>query len=175
MATKTKTAKKTKTATKGKTAPAAKKTTAKKIVAKKTVSPKTATVKKAVPAPKQKSPKTETIYEPIRRKLIKQRGLILAEAEITMTNLPEQTIFPDLGDQASVETDRNFELRLRGREQRLLKKIDEALERIEKDTFGICESCGDTIGLKRLEARPVTTMCINCKTEQEADEKMKGD
>jgi DnaK suppressor protein len=81
--------------------------------------------------------------------------------------------FPDLTDQASVETDQNFTLRLREREQKLLKKIDEALERIANGTFGICESCGEEISLKRLEARPVTTLCIECKTRQEADEKIR--
>jgi DnaK suppressor protein len=55
----------------------------------------------------------------------------------------------------------------------LLKKIDEALERINNGTFGICESCGEEISLKRLEARPVTTLCIDCKTRQEADEKIR--
>jgi DnaK suppressor protein len=80
---------------------------------------------------------------------------------------------PDLGDQASAETDRNFMLRLRGREQRLLKKIDEAIDRIENNIFGICEDCGEEVDIKRLEARPVTTMCIDCKTLQEEEEKFR--
>ena len=91
-----------------------------------------------------------------------------------MDSLPEQTIFPDLGDQASVETDMNFLLRLRGREQRLLKKIELAIEKIDTGTFGICEVCGEDIDVKRLDARPVTTMCITCKTEQEEEEKLAG-
>jgi len=91
-----------------------------------------------------------------------------------MNAMPEQTIFPDLGDQASVECDMSFMLRLRGREQRLLKKIDEALSRIEEGTFGICDVCGEEIDINRLIARPVTTMCIHCKTEQEAEEKIMG-
>jgi DnaK suppressor protein len=91
-----------------------------------------------------------------------------------MNSLPDQTIFPDLGDQATAETDRNFMLRLRGREQRLLKKIDDALERIDSGVFGICEVCGEEIHIKRLEARPVTTMCIDCKTAQEEEEKLMG-
>jgi len=62
-------------------------------------------------------------------------------------------------------------LRLRGREQKLLKKIDEAIVRIDEGSYGICESCGGQISLKRLEARPVTTLCIECKTEQEENEK----
>ena len=75
-----------------------------------------------------------------------------------------------MGDQASAESDRSFILRLRGREQRYIRKIDEAVERIEKGTYGICESCGEPIGVKRLEARPVTTLCIECKTRQEEEE-----
>src|SRR5574341_2493431 len=80
---------------------------------------------------------------------------------------------PDLGDQASAVTDQNFMLRLKEREQKLLKKIDEALDRMASGTFGICESCGGEIGIKRLKARPVTTLCIECKTKQEEDEKVR--
>ena len=102
----------------------------------------------------------------IKLNLLKQKTSLLDEAEIALNELPGQTIFPDLGDQASAETDRNFMLRLRGREQRLLKKIEEAIDRIDAGTFGICEDCGKEIGIKRLEARPVTSMCIECKTLQ---------
>jgi DnaK suppressor protein len=87
--------------------------------------------------------------------------------------LPDETLFPELGDQASAEIDRNFTLRLRDRERKLLKKIEEALEQIDSGTYGICEICGQEISLKRLEARPVTTMCIDCKTEQEEEEKLR--
>jgi DnaK suppressor protein len=80
---------------------------------------------------------------------------------------------PDLGDQASAVTDQNFMLRLKEREQKLLKKIDETLDRMTSGTFGICESCGGEIGIKRLKARPVTTLCIECKTKQEEDEKVR--
>jgi DnaK suppressor protein len=64
-------------------------------------------------------------------------------------------------------------LRLKEREQKLLKKIDETLDRMTSGTFGICESCGGEIGIKRLKARPVTTLCIECKTKQEEDEKVR--
>lgn len=80
---------------------------------------------------------------------------------------------PDLGDQASAVTDQNFMLRLKEREQKLLKKIDEALDRMTNGTFGVCESCGGEIAIKRLKARPVTTLCIECKTKQEEDEKVR--
>lgn len=110
----------------------------------------------------------------IRKKLVEQRKALLSEAEEALNSLPGQTIFPDLGDQASAEIDRNFMLRLRGREQKLLKKIEAAIEKIDNGTFGICEVCGQEIDIKRLEARPVTTMCIECKTEQEEEEKLRG-
>lgn len=109
----------------------------------------------------------------IKMKLLKQRESLLNEAESALNELPGQMIFPDLGDQASAETDRSFMLRLRSREQRLLKKIDEAIERIDEGTFGICDDCGEEIDIKRLEARPVTTMCIECKTLQEEEEKLR--
>lgn len=110
-------------------------------------------------------------FQKIKGILLKQKTALLSEAEVALNELPGQTSFPDMGDQASAETDTNFMLRLRGREQRLLKKIEEALERIDNNTFGICDDCGLEIDVKRLEARPVTTMCIECKMHQEEDEK----
>jgi DnaK suppressor protein len=89
-----------------------------------------------------------------------------------MTNLKDN--FPDPTDRASLETDRNFLLRIRDRERKLIEKIKEALERIDNGTFGICEVCGKEIGEERLKARPVTTQCIDCKKKQEAREKAKG-
>jgi DnaK suppressor protein len=79
--------------------------------------------------------------------------------------------FPDPTDRASWESDRNFLLRIRERERKLITKIREALTRIEEGNFGVCERCGEEISDKRLEARPVTTLCINCKQEQENLEK----
>ena len=79
--------------------------------------------------------------------------------------------FPDPTDRASAESDRNFELRIRDRERKLLTKITQAVERLEDDSYGICDACGEDIGEARLEARPVTTMCIECKTKQEDFEK----
>ncbi len=82
--------------------------------------------------------------------------------------------FPDPTDRASLEADRNFELRLRDREYRLAKKIEKALQRIDDGIFGICESCSKEIGYERLQARPVTTQCIDCKIKTEALEKSLG-
>lgn len=89
-----------------------------------------------------------------------------------MTNSKEN--FPDPTDRAALETDRNFLLRIRDRERKLIEKIKDALERIDNSTFGICEVCGRGIGEERLRARPVTTRCIDCKKKQEAREKAKG-
>jgi DnaK suppressor protein len=109
----------------------------------------------------------------IKKNLLQQKEEIILDADSTRSTLPDETMFPELGDQASAEIDRNFTLRLRDRERKLLKKIDEALEKIENGTYGICDTCGQEIGIKRLEARPVTTMCIDCKTEQEEEEKFR--
>lgn len=114
----------------------------------------------------------KTIRE-IKKKLIAQRKALLAGALEALNELPGQTVFPDLGDQASAEIDRSFMLRLRGRERKLLKKIEDAIERIHQGVFGICDRCGEEIDIRRLEARPVTTMCIECKTQQEDEERFR--
>jgi len=101
---------------------------------------------------------------------------LLSEAEKTvseMTNGKEN--YPDPNDRASLESDRNFELRIRDRERKLIAKMREAIQRIDDGTYGICASCGCDISEKRLIARPVTTQCIECKTKQEKLEKMKGE
>ena len=97
---------------------------------------------------------------------------LLQEAEKTLSDMTvNNDNYPDPTDRASAESDRNFELRIRDRERKLLAKVKAALERIEGGTYGICDECGDEIGDKRLEARPVTTLCIDCKTKQENVEK----
>ncbi|MBI4081469.1 MAG: RNA polymerase-binding protein DksA [Candidatus Lambdaproteobacteria bacterium] len=82
----------------------------------------------------------------------------------------EAAPFPDPTDRASVESERNLTLRIRDRERKLRAKVEEALARIDDGSFGICEVCGEEIGEHRLLARPVTTLCINCKSDQEEDE-----
>jgi len=111
--------------------------------------------------------------EEFRQILQSQLDSLLREAEKTVTEMTdEKTNFPDPTDRASLESDRNFELRIRDRERKLIMKIREALERIDAGEFGICESCEEEIGEARLKARPVTTLCIECKTEQERQEKI---
>lgn len=102
-----------------------------------------------------------------------QMDELLQDAGKTVSEMTEEkTNFPDPTDRASLESDRNFELRIRDRERRLIGKIREALERIEDGIFGECESCEEEIGIERLRARPVTTYCIDCKTEQERKERI---
>ena len=83
----------------------------------------------------------------------------------------EATIFADPNDRASQESDMSLELRNRDRERKLIKKIDETIARIDAADYGYCDSCGVEIGLKRLEARPTATLCIDCKTLDEMREK----
>jgi DnaK suppressor protein len=83
----------------------------------------------------------------------------------------EATIFADPNDRASQESDMSLELRNRDRERKLIKKIDETIARIDAEDYGYCDSCGVEIGLKRLEARPTATLCIDCKTLDELREK----
>ncbi len=100
---------------------------------------------------------------------------IYADVQATLSEMNAQTgNIPDPNDRATVESDRSFELRLRGRERKLMEKINEALARIKGGTYGICRECGDKISIKRLEARPVAELCIECKTLQEQREKEQG-
>jgi len=110
------------------------------------------------------------------KKLLNKRlDDLLAEANKTVTGMTDQgENFPDPTDRATLESDRNFTLRIRDRERRLIAKIRNALDRLDMGTFGICEECGEDISDKRLKARPVTTLCINCKKKQENQEKVKG-
>jgi len=153
-------------------------------VAKGTSSPKQAASKSAPRAKKSAvvtspvrakaaSSERETLIQEIRRRLVDEKARLVAEAEATRNDLPDDETYPDLGDQATAETDRSFMLRLRSRESKLIKKIDDTIELIDKGEYGICEECGENIDPRRLEARPVTTYCIECKTRQEEDEKLR--
>ena len=100
------------------------------------------------------------------RSLLEEAGKTVSEMTVDSTN------FPDPNDRATQESDRNFELRIRDRERKLINKIKEALERIDDGTFGTCDVCGEDISEGRLKARPVTTLCIDCKMDQERKEKL---
>ena len=102
---------------------------------------------------------------------------LLGEAGKTVTEMTSgaKENYPDPNDRASLESDRNFELRIRDRERKLIMKMQEAIQRMDDGIFGICDVCGGPISEKRLMARPVTTLCINCKMKQEKMEKLKGE
>ena len=106
------------------------------------------------------------------RELLNQRIQELrSEAGKTVEDMDEDENFPDPSDRASMESNRNSILRIRDRERKLIFKIQEALQRLEAGEFGICEECGEEIGLERLKVRPVTTLCIDCKANQEIAER----
>lgn len=100
------------------------------------------------------------------------KGELSQELDRTMHTMQDEvTMFADPNDRASQESDMTLELRNRDRERKLIKKIDETLRNIEHDEYGYCEGCGIEIGLKRLEARPTATLCIDCKTLDEMRER----
>ncbi len=140
---------------------------AKRVAPKKKISGSHAAAK---PSTRRTPPRHKAKYPDIKRALERQRAAILNEVEDVLTNRQSLEVFPDVSDQASAEVDQNFSMRIREREQKLLKKIDEALDRMKNDTYGICERCEGEIPYKRLKARPVTTLCIECKTLQEQEE-----
>ena len=111
--------------------------------------------------------------EHYRQILNEELRTLLGEAGKTVSEMTAETVnFPDPTDRATQESDRSFELRIRDRERKLINKIKEALERIDQGEFGICELCGEDISEGRLKARPVTTLCIDCKIEEERKEKL---
>ena len=108
-----------------------------------------------------------------RESLLARRAEILGEAERTAQGMGDEADgFPDPTDRGSHESERNLVLRIRDRERKLLSKIQEALARIEAGSFGLCEECGEPIGIERLKARPVTALCIECKADQEQRERV---
>ena len=114
--------------------------------------------------------------EKFRELLESKRRLVIERAQRTLNH--DMTLAPeDLADEmdlASSEYYQSFEFRLRGREASLMSKLDLALRKLDEGTFGICERCEEPIGKKRLEARPETTLCIQCKEAQERDERAFG-
>ena len=111
--------------------------------------------------------------ERFRQILVEKREVLVANAQSTLHE--DMTLdandLPDEMDLASSEYLQSFTFRLRGREKVFLDKIEKALRKIEEGTFGTCEECQEEISIKRLEARPETTLCIRCKEDQEREEK----
>jgi len=110
--------------------------------------------------------------EHFRQILQNWKSELMDEVNKTVTHLKEDVSnFPDPNDRASQEEEFALELRTRDRERKLIKKIDESLDNLDEDDYGFCETCGVEIGIKRMEARPTATQCIDCKTLDEIKEK----
>ena len=100
---------------------------------------------------------------------------LMEEVDRTVNHMQDEAAnFPDPADRASQEEEFSLELRTRDRERKLIRKIDKTLTRIEEEDYGYCDSCGVEIGVRRLEARPTATLCIDCKTLAEIKEKQLG-
>ena len=100
---------------------------------------------------------------------------LMEEVDRTVHHMQDEAAnFPDPNDRATQESEFTMELRTRDRERKLIKKIDEAMDKLDKDEYGYCDSCGVEIGIRRLEARPTATLCIDCKTLDEIREKQMG-
>ena len=111
----------------------------------------------------------------LEKQLLTDRENLLAEVNKTISGLnqsQDKEELADFTDQSTMEFNRSFHLKMKERERKLLIKIEKALDKIKDGSFGICEECEKEIGEKRLQARPVVTLCIECKTEQERQEKM---
>ena len=103
------------------------------------------------------------------------RKQLMEEVDRTVSHMKDEAAnFPDPADRASQEEEFSLELRTRDRERKLIKKIDDTIDSIESDDYGYCEACGIEIGIRRLEARPTATLCVDCKTLAEIKEKQIG-
>ncbi len=110
--------------------------------------------------------------EYFRNKLVMWKEQLMKEAYQTVEHLKEENLHePDINDRATAETDTAFELRTRDRYRKLINKIDRALERVDKNQYGYCEETGEPIGIKRLEARPNATLCIEAQERHEKYER----
>jgi DnaK suppressor protein len=113
--------------------------------------------------------------EHFRKILLAWKKSLMEEVDRTVHHMQDEaTNFPDPNDRATQESEFSLELRTRDRERKLIKKIDEALGRLDNHEYGFCEACGVEIGVRRLEARPTATLCIDCKTLDEIREKQRG-
>jgi DnaK suppressor protein len=121
-------------------------------------------------------PLTKKELQKFRELLDEKRRAVVDRARQTLTeNMTlDPSDLPDEMDLASAEYTQSFEFRLRGRDKFLLSKLDLAIKKIDDGTFGACEMCEETIGKKRLEARPETSLCIRCKEDQEREERTLG-
>ncbi|HQQ63078.1 MAG TPA: RNA polymerase-binding protein DksA [Pseudomonadales bacterium] len=110
-----------------------------------------------------------------RKLLMDWKSELMQEVDRTVNHMKDEAAnFPDPADRATQEEEFSLELRARDRERKLIKKIDSTLELLEQDGYGYCEACGIEIGVRRLEARPTATLCIDCKTLAEIKERQIG-
>jgi len=161
--------------------PAAKKTAAKKPAAKKTAAKKSTAASNASAEfnnfePYKPKRGEEYMNEPQREHfkgmLLSWKAELMQEVDRTVSHMKDEAAnFPDPADRATQEEEFSLELRTRDRERKLIKKIDGTMERIDQDDYGFCDACGVEIGIKRLEARPTATLCIDCKTLDEIKER----
>ena len=114
---------------------------------------------------------TKSELEKFKKLLEKQLVGLQTDFGKEMPTVGTSSVLADVNDQASLESERSFELRIKDRERKLIAKVNEALRKIADGSYGVCDSCGESIGVKRLQARPVTSLCINCKAQMEAEEK----
>ncbi|NVK00629.1 MAG: RNA polymerase-binding protein DksA [Oceanospirillaceae bacterium] len=130
-------------------------------------------------APYQINESEEYMNEPqrahFREILLEWKRQLMEEVDMTISHLKEEaTNFADPSDRASQEEEFSLELRTRDRERKLIRKIEKAIDRLDEDDYGFCDDCGVEIGIRRLEARPTATQCIDCKTLAEIKEKQTG-
>ena len=104
--------------------------------------------------------------------LLRWKSELMEEVDRTVSHMKDEAAnFPDPADRATQEEEFSLELRTRDRERKLIKKIDKTIDHIDADDYGFCDACGVDIGIKRLEARPTATLCIDCKTLDEIKER----
>ena len=117
------------------------------------------------------------MLEYFRQKLLKWKAELLVESSSTLQELQEDGGMqePDIADRATLETDKSLEFRTRDRERKLINKIEEALRRIDENTYGYCEETGEAIGIKRLEARAVATLSVEAQERHERMERTQRD
>ncbi|MEM7252094.1 MAG: RNA polymerase-binding protein DksA [Pseudomonadota bacterium] len=129
--------------------------------------------------PYDESPDEEFMNEPqtahFRAILYSWKRLLMEEVDRTLNHMQDEAAnFPDPNDRATQESEFTLELRTRDRERKLIRKIEESLTALDAGDYGFCEACGIEIGVRRLEARPTATLCIDCKVLEEIREKQMG-
>jgi DnaK suppressor protein len=129
--------------------------------------------------PYEQKPGEEYMNEPqiehFRRILLSWKQRLMEEVDRTVHHMQDEAAnFPDPSDRASQEEEFTLELRTRDRERKLIRKISECLKTLDKGDYGYCDACGAEIGIRRLEARPTATLCIDCKTLDEIKEKQRA-